>query len=134
MRVNTSDLTEPALDYFVALCEGHECEFVRDIQSQEPRWFPWLRMNKATRKINEPLARTLSSYRPSSVWAVGGQIIERAKIGTHYTVGDFWYARNDDGDPDLCVVGRGPTPLIAAMRCYVASKLGDEVVIPEELL
>jgi hypothetical protein len=27
----------------------------------------------------------------------------------------------------------GPTPLIAAMRCYVASKLGDEVDIPEEL-
>lgn len=28
----------------------------------------------------------------------------------------------------------GPTPLIAAMRCYVASKLGDEVDIPEELI
>jgi hypothetical protein len=28
----------------------------------------------------------------------------------------------------------GPTPLIAAMRAYVASKLGDEVVIQEELL
>lgn len=28
----------------------------------------------------------------------------------------------------------GPTPLIAAMRCYVARKLGDEVEVPEELL
>jgi hypothetical protein len=28
----------------------------------------------------------------------------------------------------------GPTPLIAAMRCYVASKFGDEVETPEELL
>jgi hypothetical protein len=28
----------------------------------------------------------------------------------------------------------GPTPLIAAMRCYVASKLGDEVEVPDELL
>jgi hypothetical protein len=27
----------------------------------------------------------------------------------------------------------GPTPLIAAMRCYVASKLGDEIEIPENL-
>ena len=27
----------------------------------------------------------------------------------------------------------GSTPLIAAMRCYVASKLGDEVEVPEEL-
>ena len=30
-------------------------------------------------------------------------------------------------------VYQGSTPLIAAMRCYVASKLGDEVEIPEEL-
>jgi hypothetical protein len=29
--------------------------------------------------------------------------------------------------------GTGSTPLIAAMRCYVASKLGDEVEIPKEL-
>lgn len=28
----------------------------------------------------------------------------------------------------------GVTPLIAAMRCYVASKLGDEIDIPEELV
>ena len=28
----------------------------------------------------------------------------------------------------------GPTPLVAAMRCYVASKLGDEVEVPDELL
>ena len=27
----------------------------------------------------------------------------------------------------------GPTQLITAMRCYVASKLGDEIEIPEEL-
>jgi len=28
----------------------------------------------------------------------------------------------------------GPTPLTAAMRCFVASKLGEEVNIPQELL
>ena len=28
----------------------------------------------------------------------------------------------------------GPTPLIAAMRCYVTSKLGTEIDIPGELL
>ena len=28
----------------------------------------------------------------------------------------------------------GPTPLIAAMRCYVASVLGDEVEVPDETL
>ena len=28
----------------------------------------------------------------------------------------------------------GPTPLIAAMRYLIASKLGDEVEVPDELL
>jgi hypothetical protein len=28
----------------------------------------------------------------------------------------------------------GDTPLIAAMRCFVISKLGDEVEIPKEFL
>jgi len=37
----------------------------------------------------------------------------------------------DENDP--IIHGKGPTPLIAAMRCYVASKLGDEVEIPQEL-
>lgn len=32
------------------------------------------------------------------------------------------------------VQGRGPTMLIAAARCLVASKLGDEVEIPDELI
>lgn len=36
----------------------------------------------------------------------------------------------DPGIPE----GYGPTPLIAAMRCFVASKLGDEVEVPDELL
>lgn len=27
----------------------------------------------------------------------------------------------------------GPIAVIAAMRCYVASKLGDDIKIPEEL-
>ena len=33
----------------------------------------------------------------------------------------------------ICCATFGPTPLIAAMRCYVSGKLGDEVDIPEEL-
>jgi hypothetical protein len=28
---------------------------------------------------------------------------------------------------------QGPTALVAAMRCYVAACLGDEIEIPEEL-
>ena len=61
-------------------------------------------------------------------WEHGGPIIEREGITlTHQS--DQWSAQTDD---DLFAYG--PTPLIAAMRCYVASKLGDVVNVPEELV
>ena len=45
----------------------------------------------------------------------------------------LWFANTWDSDVNMDSVVEGPTPLIAAMRCYVASKLGDEVDVPEEL-
>jgi hypothetical protein len=63
---------------------------------------------------------------PSTEWEFGGPIIEREKITTGWF--NEWVA-----DPDGAFEQRGPTPLIAAMRCYVASKLSDEIDIPEEL-
>ena len=66
---------------------------------------------------------------PSTNWAQGGPIIEREGISL-----DKMY-----DTPEWCASMentkgyRGPTPLIAAMRCYVASKLGEEVEVPEGL-
>jgi hypothetical protein len=65
---------------------------------------------------------------PSTQWHYGGPIIEREEICVLAPVRGLWRSRKN---------GRtqyGPTPLIAAMRCYVASKLGDDVEIPQELL
>tara|TARA_R110000868_G_scaffold112176_3_gene302283 strand:- start:3114 stop:3461 length:348 start_codon:yes stop_codon:yes gene_type:complete len=75
---------------------------------------------------------------PSTNWSHGGPIIEReeisvAKVGRSLDDAmaphpDCWCSHIDG------VYARyGPTPLIAAMRCFVASKLGEEVEIPEEL-
>jgi hypothetical protein len=65
----------------------------------------------------------------STDWAQGGPIIEREKIALSYDTERFgWVASFYAGDDVF-----GGTPLIAAMRCYVASKLGDEIEIPEEL-
>jgi hypothetical protein len=44
----------------------------------------------------------------------------------------LWKA--DCSTPNGLIMGSGPTPLIAAMRCYVASKLGDQIDIPTELM
>lgn len=69
-------------------------------------------------------------------WAQGGPIIEREKIELKYLGYDnppYWGALKFAPSKYERKGATGPTPLIAAMRCYVASKLGDEVEIPEEL-
>ena len=72
----------------------------------------------------------------STDWAQGGPIIERERIHTMCPeTGDFWDARKAGLTNALEKrYFRGPTMLSAAMRCYVASKLGDEVEVPDELL
>lgn len=86
----------------------------------------------------------LHSDSPSTNWSQGGRIIEREKISTSYDGywvydptdpednGERWFAE-DPGGRCNSYCRYGPTPLIAAMRCYVASKLGDDVEIPKEL-
>jgi hypothetical protein len=69
-----------------------------------------------------------SPYEYSTDWAHAGPIIEREKIGI-LPSGNAYYER--DGGTHYSY---GPTPLIAAMRAYVASKMGDEIEIPTELL
>ena len=66
----------------------------------------------------------------STVWAQGGPIIEREKIEI-FIRDEEWFAYSSRSTPEDF---HGPTPLIAAMRCFVASKLGDEVDVPEELM
>ncbi len=67
----------------------------------------------------------------STDWSQGGPIIEREKITLQPIVRpDGWMARTQKCDS----VWEGQHPLIAAMRCYVASNLGDEVNVPKELL
>lgn len=74
----------------------------------------------------------------STDWAHGGPIIEREEIALRFEPKCDWlfvppqatWLANYEG------VGEwdGPTPLIAAMRCFVASRLGDEIEIPTTLL
>ena len=76
-------------------------------------------------------------YPASTDWSVGGPIVDKEGICISRT----W--PNEHPMACIWVIGhaagryaykqRGPTMLIAAMRCYVASKLGDTVDVPEEL-
>lgn len=78
-------------------------------------------------------------FEPSSLWDHGGPIIERERIVVTPSGPIGWGAFRPTGIEvsatfvlysGLGVVSAGPTPLIAAMRAYVASKFGDEVDIP----
>jgi Protein of unknown function (DUF2591) len=106
MFIKTSELTGPALDWAVAKLEG---DLVPTGGVMIQTW-PYYATN----------------------WAHGGPIIERADISVYSSKapeigGRLWVAFAKG------INAEGPTPLIAAMRCYVASKLGDEIDIPEGL-
>lgn len=110
-QIKTSELAGMALDYCVAQIE-HKGHFVAD-------WHMY-----------------------SSDWSQGGPIVEREKIQIQYC----WQLGNPRGLYIYCTTkgrdysqyagywrGDHDKPLIAAMRCYVASKMGDVAEIPDEL-
>lgn len=119
MKIKTQDLTGAALDWAVSHIELNTAptrgEYIK----------PWVLDAHKAGQGSGPY---------STDWQWGGPIIERERINL-----------NEDIHPTLqwmCTLYvldeepwqmYGPTPLIAAMRCFVASKLGDEVDIPEGL-
>jgi hypothetical protein len=116
--MKTRELIGPALDWAVAKCGGW------DVKPNSHRFNESLVMIK-----NGSESVWFEDFNPSTDWAQGGPIIEREKIATAPYGESEWLAYYQG------VAGyiTGTTHLIAAMRCYVASKLGDEIEIPEEL-
>lgn len=123
MKVKTSDLIGPALDWAVETAEGR----------------PW--PDNASKFLGEQYRR------PSTDWAFGGPIIEREGVhlfvnrvvgtsesGAEVDERDGWTAYRTGRYWQTQPTYFGPTPLIAAMRCYVAMKLGDVAEVPDELL
>jgi hypothetical protein len=67
------------------------------------------------------------NFRPSTDWAHGGPIIERECICLQPAPRGLpgeWVAKNDPWCEDWEYLSNGP--LVAAMRCYVASKFREE--------
>jgi len=124
MKYKTSELTGALLDAAVAKAVGLAYEIHADKV--------WGDGYGITIVNQSPACWTGAGYyEPSTDWRTGGQIIDREKISMIV----------DDGHTDAYVRlmtnhgelagsdghGAGPTPLIAAMRAFVASKLGEEV-------
>ena len=124
-KVNVNEASGPVLDWMVAKCEE---------ANVGEGYYTGIVLRDGEVK-----------YAPSTDWAQGGPVIEREGL-------DLWCAllgRPEHADPAWqkshwrvkyqrmgysTDISDGPTPLIAAMRCYVASKLGEGVEVPDELL
>jgi hypothetical protein len=115
--MKTNELRVAALDWAVAEAEGF---FKKDMAS--------IRDGKVD-------VFYFDGYEPSNDWALGGAIIERERISIENVEGLYWTAglthRDEEYGGWRRAYAQGDTPLEAAMRCYVASKLGNEVEIPE---
>jgi hypothetical protein len=127
--MKTSELTGIALDWAVMKCE---CAIPAAFKSIPTLLNGTVRVFRKDAGCSEPVS-------PSTNWAHGGPIIERELIGIerciHACEYHGWRALKDHpfdaSIPEETTWGE--TPLVAAMRFYVASKLGDEVEIPEGL-
>lgn len=131
MKIRTSDLTGAALDWAVMIALGHKVFPAGDLNVGK--------FGPLFGKTEYGAALGVRRVRPSTDWAQGGPIIEREEIGTKRRMpsmrGEEWEAAGSIGAKGAGYRHAvGPTPLIAVMRCYVSSKLGDEVEVPDELL
>ncbi len=122
--MKTSKLQGAALDWAVAKCEGFRVELNHQY-TEDKKFDGWWQCGPYHW---QPLCKY------STDWSQGGPIIEREEIDIYChespKSGCGWWVAEITGTK---AKARGNTPLVAAMRCYVASKLGDEVEIPEEL-
>jgi len=108
MKIKTANLSGIALDWAVAKCES---------------------------RLFSPYASSKHHFAPSNRWSHGGPIIERIDG----FVLKSWIESSSEGKCQAEIhnyegdwIAFGPTILIAAMRCYVASKMGDTIEITEE--
>ncbi len=142
IEVNACDLTGRALDLAVAMSEGATNLYYDTVSC----W--WFTLNGVDRVLSSGWSAA-QNYCPSTDWNYGGPLIGRELISFSEVCSREKDGRNVTSWLATCrpihqfqnytsrnsvFSGEGPTHLIAAMRCYVASRLGDRVSIPKELL
>ena len=123
-QMKTNQLTGAALDWAVVKCE---CDMPAPFKS-----IPAV-LNGTVRVFRGDMGLHSDPISPSTNWAQGGMIIEREWIEICRLNNGEWRGQWYEQATEKIHREYGDTPLIAAMRCYVASKLGDEVEIPTEL-
>jgi hypothetical protein len=119
--MKTSELQGAALDWAVALAEGEDysCNM------------PYMMGSRLYYSRDGEVVE----YNPSTDWSLMGPIIEREHISLNQRHDGWWVACIQyNYDDEARSIELSHWPLISTARCYVASKLGDDVEIPDELL
>ena len=109
--IKVVEATERQLDWLVATCEGYDAAFT------------------SAGDVIIFREEVTDYFDPHRNWGWIGPIIEREGISIYRMTSDWSAAYNPSG-----ATQDGPTPLIAAIRCYVSSCLGSECEVPDELL
>lgn len=150
MKIKTSELSDAALNWAVSVAgeyeaNGHRPRLGWSTRTDVPRY--WC----VRHQVKDVGWFADYEFCPTRDWSQGGPIIDREGISLRpirkpgHKLDGQCLAAIDHGNTGTLVqwvkretfsrhYWKGPTPLIAAMRCYVASRLGDEVEVPEELL
>jgi hypothetical protein len=119
MKIKTAELTGSPLDWIVTTIEDPDA----------------LRYGVEDWKEQRRYGRGEYPHRYHQNWAQGGPIIEREEIYLAKSILGGWTASIYTKEKGInCIMHSGPTPLITAMRCFVASRFGEEVDIPDELI
>lgn len=131
--VKIADATNIQLDWLVATCAG--IAFTLDVSLPH---YPLLVLAGEEHLVDDFYSGYSPTKRPGQMWP----IIEREGIELVRGNDLIFPKGNEKGEysEPLWLASRGggrkfhgPTSLIAAARCYVASKLGETVEVPEEL-
>ncbi len=118
MSKRVSDLGGAELDYWVAKAEGRTARI-------HPKCGAQHQPSGRNREVWLP-------FRPSTDWADGGPIIERERIvlspPSQSDKAGLWFAVAPAPGTTKMEIGQfADNALVAAMRVYVVSKLGEEV-------
>jgi hypothetical protein len=133
MLIKVSELQGNALDWAVAKCEDSNCYPSNWAQARLAYSTDWRLGGPIIERENITLIRANSIYRDGKnipCWFAETSLCVGHNVNESYEhqYMDPTFMVSEDGGI------YGPTPLIAAMRCYVASKVGDTIEIPDELL
>jgi hypothetical protein len=132
--VEVITLDNTLLDYFVGVADNQHPVYYKGFAHVE---IPNITFRSLVHNQGYKL------YRPTRNWAIAGPIIEREKIAIYYRgtlsviddsgahTKDVWVAECNMPYQDPAEQTHS-TLLTAAMRCFVISKLGTHVELPQE--